>query len=464
MHYKKIAGILTFVMTLTLAGMFSASDTVMSTTICTETELAGMSYALDQYCDTKTSVGVADPEAVVAFAATKASGGSAPTAEEIASIESGIVDPTATPAPSAAPAEQPAQTAAPKETPKPESDYANVGISVAQEYVNIRKKPNTKSKVVGKLYRGSAAKITKKVGSWVEIKSGRVTGYIKKEFLAIGYSAEKLIDDFGTKWVTVTTETLKVREAKNTNCTILTLIPEGEQYRVVREDKEWVKIEVDGTTRGFVAKEYVKVSVKFKKAISIEEEQAEARRKAAAEAAAAEAARQQAAARQRAAAEAARKSAAQKSSSSNKSSGSSSSQKSSGGTISSGSSGGSVVGSGDGAAIASYALNFVGNPYVYSGTSLTNGTDCSGFTQAIFRKFGISIPRTSRSQAGVGAKISVGSARAGDLIFYASGGRINHVALCIGNGRVVHASNPSTGITTSNMYYRTPYCARRVVG
>ncbi len=109
-------------------------------------------------------------------------------------------------------------------------------------------------------------------------------------------------------------------------------------------------------------------------------------------------------------------------------------------------------------------MQFVGNPYVYGGSSLTHGTDCSGFTQAVFRKFGISLPRTSGSQSGVGKKISVSSARAGDLIFYAKNGRVNHVAICIGGGRVVHASNPTTGITTSNMNYRTPYCARRVIG
>lgn len=135
------------------------------------------------------------------------------------------------------------------------------------------------------------------------------------------------------------------------------------------------------------------------------------------------------------------------------------SDKSSGGNSSSS----GALGSGDGSAIASYALQFVGNPYVYGGSSLTHGTDCSGFSQAVFRKFGINLPRTSSEQSGVGKKISVSSARAGDLIFYARNGHVNHVAICIGGGRVVHASNPTTGITTSNIGYRTPYCARRVI-
>ena len=237
---------------------------------------------------------------------------------------------------------------------------------------------------------------------------------------------------------------------------------------------------VDGDTKGFVSKEYVDISVKFKKAVSIEEEREEARKKAAAAAAAAreDMAQQQAAQSSSSSSSksssggssssssgsgsSGKSSSGSKSSSSNKSSSSGSSNKSSGSSSSNG--GGSVIGSGDGSSIASYALQFVGNPYVYGGSSLTHGTDCSGFSQAVFRKFGISLPRTSGEQSTVGKKISVSSARAGDLIFYARNGHVNHVAICIGGGRVVHASNPSTGITTSNINYRTPYCARRIVG
>ena len=105
----------------------------------------------------------------------------------------------------------------------------------------------------------------------------------------------------------------------------------------------------------------------------------------------------------------------------------------------------------------SYALQFVGNPYVYGGTSLTNGTDCSGFTMGIYKNFGMSISRTSREQATNGKSIRSSELKKGDLVFYASGGRINHVAMYIGNGKIVHASNSRTGIIVSNMNYRTPY-------
>lgn len=110
-----------------------------------------------------------------------------------------------------------------------------------------------------------------------------------------------------------------------------------------------------------------------------------------------------------------------------------------------------------------YAKQFLGNPYVWGGTSLTNGADCSGFVQSIYRKFGVSLPRTSGSQSGVGTKVSLADAQPGDLIFYAKGGSVNHVAIYIGNGQIIHASNPKSGIKISNATYRTPAVIRRVL-
>jgi len=114
-----------------------------------------------------------------------------------------------------------------------------------------------------------------------------------------------------------------------------------------------------------------------------------------------------------------------------------------------------------GQSIANYAVQFVGNPYVYGGTSLTNGADCSGFTQSVFANFGISIPRTAAAQASSGTSVSLSDIQAGDLLFYSDGSGISHVALYIGNGQVVHASTSSTGIIISSYNYRTPVCARR---
>ncbi len=116
----------------------------------------------------------------------------------------------------------------------------------------------------------------------------------------------------------------------------------------------------------------------------------------------------------------------------------------------------SVSGSGSGASIASYALQFVGNPYVPGGTSLTNGADCSGFTQSVYKHFGISIPRTSGAQAAGGKNVSLSEVQAGDIIYY--GG---HVAIYIGGGQIVHASTQKTGIKVSSYLYRTPITVRR---
>ena len=111
--------------------------------------------------------------------------------------------------------------------------------------------------------------------------------------------------------------------------------------------------------------------------------------------------------------------------------------------------------------IASYAVQFVGNPYAYGGTSLTNGADCSGFVQSVFANFGIGLSRTAASQAGGGTSVSLDSLQAGDLLFYSSSGSIDHVALYIGGGQIVHAANSASGIIISNAYYSTPVAARR---
>ncbi|MCD8104354.1 MAG: C40 family peptidase, partial [Lachnospiraceae bacterium] len=115
-----------------------------------------------------------------------------------------------------------------------------------------------------------------------------------------------------------------------------------------------------------------------------------------------------------------------------------------------------------GESIASYALQFVGNPYVYGGTSLTNGADCSGFVQSVFAHFGIYLSRTAAAQATNGTSISTSELQAGDLLFYSSdGSTIDHVAIYIGSGMIVHAANSTRGICTDSAYYTTIVCAVR---
>ncbi|MCI8307016.1 MAG: SH3 domain-containing protein [Lachnospiraceae bacterium] len=486
--------------------MSCAAYGVRASSVTGETEMAGISMMIQEYYYSQAAVNeITDPEAIVPeedaadegvvtdIAGMSVNPDSVPvdnavTDEQVMAgaadipadsapvtdvsqqpVEAPVSD---VPADAAQPdaAQNPADTGAPEQQPEEEkSQFENVGISIANEYVNIRKRPNVESKILGKLYRGSAATIVATKGDWVKIKSGSVEGYIKSEYLAIGKKAEKLVDKYGTKLATVRTTTLKVREERNTECTVLTLVPDGEVFEVTKEYKDWVKIIVDDETRGYVSREYVELSVEFKEAISIEEEEAlERQRREAEEAAreAEEAARAAALARQQQAAAASNNSRPSSSSSNNRPSSSGSNKSSS--TKDSSSSqkhtdtGKVSTGSGTGSDAAAYAQKFIGNKYTYGGTSLTNGTDCSGFVQSVYSKYGISLPRTSGSQAGSGKSVSLDNVAPGDIIYYSSGGRVNHVGIYIGDGKIVHASNRRTGITTSNMRYRTPSGARRV--
>ena len=111
--------------------------------------------------------------------------------------------------------------------------------------------------------------------------------------------------------------------------------------------------------------------------------------------------------------------------------------------------------------IADYAVQFVGNPYVYGGTSLTNGTDCSGFTMSVMANFGIGLARTAADQSYGGTSVAISDIQPGDLLFYSDGSGISHVALYIGGGQIVHAATESQGIIISNYNYDTPVCAAR---
>ena len=228
---------------------------VSSATLNAEKGLAGISITLDKYCSTDSNDTTDDTSTanmVVAVASESAVSGAA---------LSGIVEET--------------------------TNYENTAISVASEYVNIRKRKTTDSKVVGKLYRGAAATVISDDGEWVKIQSGNCTGYVSADLLAIGDSAEKVADTYGTKTATVTTTTLKVREKADSTSDCLTMIPMGESYSVISENDEWVKISIDGEDiKGFVSKDYVDVDLEFEHAISIKEEKEKLRKEREAEEAA----------------------------------------------------------------------------------------------------------------------------------------------------------------------------------
>lgn len=336
------------------------------------------------------------------------------------------------------------------EAPVVKSEYDDIAIAQVTNYVNLRSEPSEEGEILGKLYNNSAATIIATEGDWYKIKSGSVDGYVKAEFVVSGAEAETLAKEVGHRTATVNTETLKVRNDAGLDATVQTLIPEGESYDVVEELDGWVKIAVDTDIEGYVSTEYVNLETEFVEAESIEEEKARLAEEE----------------RVRKEAEEAAKKADEASAKKKKSASSSESTDNAESTESSEAAAPAVTApvSGSRAAIVSYALQFVGNPYVAGGTSLTNGADCSGFTYSVFADCGISIPRDSRSQAAGGTLVDLSAIQPGDLLFYSNGGSINHVALYIGNGQVVHASTAKTGIKISAYNYRTPCKAVTYIG
>lgn len=273
--------------------------------------------------------------------------------------------------------------------------YTNLGMSVISSgNLNIRQEASTDSEVVGILTNHNACELLEDAGDWYKVTSGKVTGYVNKQYLVTGDEAESIAEQEIKTVATVNTETLNVRAEKSTEAAVLSQVGNSEAFTVNSVADGWVEISVDDSV-GYISQDYVTLAQALPTAKTIEQ-----------------------------------------------------------------------VKYGDGvsdvrASVVSYALQFVGNRYVWGGTSLEKGVDCSGFTMRILGKYGISLPHSSRAQPSYGTKISASEAKPGDLFFYGSGRSISHVAIYIGNGQIVHASNKRDGIKVSNAYYRNPICVAR---
>lgn len=442
------------------------------------------SYGMVQAGQEKQEVPVAGVTQTLAQVIKEAGGVQAQTADAVEELQSNeamarMMEPEMV-------AEEAWETAevAENELPQTASEFADIAVAQVNHYVNVRQEPDTESEILGKLYDKSAATVLETTeDGWYRITSGNVNGYVKAEYVVVG--DEELAKSVGTRLATVTTTTLFVRTEPTTEAKVLTMLPDGDDVVVTDESTEgWAKVSTaDGD--GYVALDYVTLSTEYIHAESKAEEEArlareEAERQAAARAAeearkAREAEAARAAAEQEAARKAAEKQETKKSGSgSSAAAGGSSTGSSSGSSAgssagsssesSAGSSSGSSAGqsaqtaSSNGQAVVDYARQFLGNPYVYGGNSLTNGTDCSGFVKGVYAAFGINLPRTSAEQRSVGYAVSLSEIQPGDIVCYSG-----HVGIYAGNNTLIHASNEKTGITlTSPVTYRSVLAVRRI--
>ena len=288
--------------------------------------------------------------------------------------------------------------------------YDNLGVSLASDYINVRSSPKEDgiNNIVGKFPGYAGCNILGEENGWYKIKSGAVTGYVRKDLIATGDTAQNLAVQHAQVMALVNKESLNVRSEASTDSKAWTAVTSGQRYNVLNQLDGWVQLELDagdddGEDQGaFVSTRDNNVTVQYALQEAIEYYPA------------VEAANAAMAFRNK---------------------------------------------------IVNFACQFVGNRYVWGGTSLTHGCDCSGFTQSVLKNFGISIPRVSRDQARTGTKVTSANMRPGDLIFYANrSGTINHVGMYIGNGQVVNAASSRSGIRIYRWNYRTPVAIRNVIG
>lgn len=294
--------------------------------------------------------------------------------------------------------------------------WKNTAVAVSKDdVINIRKSPSGNGKKIAKMENGDAVNIigNSKDGNWVKVKSGKAKGYVwKKSLVKGGVKVEKLADKYATTYAELkdSVDVLNLRKKKSLSASIVTQLKDDDVCTVIKEGEKWLKVRVNGR-KGYVARKYTDTYRKFDTATILDTK----KKQAASEDAAEE-------------------------------------------TLSFSKSDEKL-----GNQIVNYALKFVGNPYVWGGTSLTKGADCSGFVMSVYQKFGYSLPHSSASQANCGKKVDIKDLQPGDLVFYRHGSRIGHVVMYIGDGKAVEAMGKKWGIVKSNLNYSRAYCARRII-
>lgn len=285
------------------------------------------------------------------------------------------------------------------------SHYPNLGVVVAPNYLHIRTAPSLEGKIIGILFNMSGVDLLEasEDGQWYHIISNGIEGYINAEFVVTGDEAKALAYEYAFAAITVNTEVLNVRQEPNTDSTILTQIIAGSLYAVSEETNEdWLKIVIGSDIEGYVAREFVTYDYALQDAVEYTPEPEE-------EIPSINPVRLE---------------------------------------------------------IINNAMQYLGGAYVWGGTTLGVGVDCSGFMLRLFEQYGYNLPRTSYWQVGVGVPVSFEEMQPGDLIFYWNNslGRVGHVALYMGNNLIIHAASEQRGIVIDDYRFMTPYCARNIIG
>lgn len=319
-----------------------------------------------------------------------------------------------------------------------EIQYDKMVIADVARSLNVREKPSTDSLIVGQMKRGSVGTIVQKGKQWTKITSGDVVGYVNNEYILTGSAMGVFVKkNLKVKEAVVTVDILNIRSQKNTTSKILGKAKKGDVFEVKGASKDWVRV-VYKKKDSFLARQYVDLQYHFETATKVAKEELSVSGNDITLVGNGE----------------------QNQDTKPETDGNGDTNNTTNNTT-------NIVQSNTELrkAISDYGLQFVGNPYVYGGTSLTNGADCSGFVQSVYNKFGIKLNRVSADQATNGKERALADIQVGDLVFYVNRGssNIGHVSIYIGNGKVVHALNQDKGICVSDMYYDTPYTVRNVI-
>ena len=315
-----------------------------------------------------------------------------------------------------------------------ENEYADLAIAQVSNYVNVRSLPNTDSDIVGKIYNGAVAQVLSVTGEdhdWFQIVSGNVEGYIKAEFFLYGDAAAEVIDQYVTRYANVIADRLNVREQPSTESKRIGYIDNGERVQLLENQGEWLRVQYTDGKEGYVSSQYVTISEEFVYGKTLEEEAKEQEERKILEE---------------------RENVTEQEVAENV-------------TI--------VVTEPVGtyssnaelrSSIVNYAMQFLGNRYVHGGSSLVTGTDCSGFTNLIYKEFGYSLSRTPSGQlSSNGRSIDYSQIQPGDIICYGKGGKCTHVALYTGNGQIIHSANSRKGVVIYQADYDTIIGIKNVI-